>query len=356
LYNGFLAQLGAALSELAARGVAYLDRAAPAETEVGWAMSTSASWRASHWPKSFAVVRGRLGDDVGKAVAGYAKDLWPDTAETLAAKAAQASDPLAGEVLCAYAEATRELASGTRIALAFDHGQRLSEDDRDCWATSRSKLFRVFTSRVAFSTDTADRALAVTRLRAEADGVDVLEVPPLDDKAVIDWLIAEGLSDSLAGDLTRQTGGYPLLIEARSPHLQAGGALEDMPRHEQLATRTRASWQELSPLAASVARKAGRSPRIRFPRRSSATRRRHGRWNMATITDELRRARILSADVDGQPWFHAERRAFVLRECLTSAQRDEPLPLPRNTCGQRRHINRSGHGAPLHASRELSPS
>src|SRR5205809_4032978 len=131
LYSGFLDQLGGALSELAARGVGIPtigERLAETARRLGNEYVSVLARVAL--AELVAAVRGRLGDDVGKAVAEYAKDLWPDTTETLAAKAAQSRDPLAGEVLCAYAKATRALAEGTRVALAFDQGQRLGDDDR----------------------------------------------------------------------------------------------------------------------------------------------------------------------------------------------------------------------------------
>jgi hypothetical protein len=46
-----------------------------------------------------------------------------------------------------------------------------------------------------------------------------------------------------------------------------------------------------------------------------------GHW--ATVVAELEAARIFTTNVDGQAWFHNERRQFVLRECLSDDQRAE---------------------------------
>src|SRR5439155_7344718 len=77
-----------------------------------------------------AFVRGKVGDDVGKTITAYAKEIWPDNADTLAAKAAQARDPLAVDVLSAFVDTAVQLADGPRLAICLDQGQRLSEDDR----------------------------------------------------------------------------------------------------------------------------------------------------------------------------------------------------------------------------------
>lgn len=324
LYSGVLDQLGNALSGLADGGVGIPSMAERlAVTGRRLANEKVSVLARVALVELVAAVRGRLGDDLGKAVTEYAKDIWPDTAETLAAKAAQSRDPLAAEILCAFADATRELAEGTHVALAFDQGQRLSEDDQRLLGDLAEHLPSDVHLRVAFATDTADRTRVVTRMRADVPRIDDIEVPPLDEAAVREWLAADGLADSIAAPLVRQTAGYPLLVEAAIVHLKAGGELIEMPRNQQLAARTRASWQELSPPAAAVARKlavlADPLPDDDLRRLAGVTD--MGAW--ATVIAELRDARILSVDVNGQPWFHAERRALVLNECLTGAQRDE---------------------------------
>jgi len=42
------------------------------------------------------------------------------------------------------------------------------------------------------------------------------------------------------------------------------------------------------------------------------------------LIEELREARLLSSEVNGEPWwFHPQRRRFVLAECMSAAERDE---------------------------------
>jgi hypothetical protein len=324
LHTGVLDQLGAALALLIDDGLAV--------SALGERLALTGR-RLAHERISVlgrvalaelvAVVRGRVGEDVGKAVAEYAGDIWPSTAETLAAKAAQSRDPLAVEVLSTFGEAAVALAGEAKLGLALDQGQRLGDDDRRLLADLGDRVPSGLHLRIAFATDTAARVRSVAAVRAEVAAIDEIEVPPLDEDAISEWLTARQLDSSLAGRLTRQTGGYPLLVEAAVEHLKNGGELEEVPRHEQLAARTRASWQHLSPAAAATARKLSvlPDPLAEAELRELAGIRDVGDW--ATVVAELSDARIFSVVVNGRPWFHNERRAFVLSECLTDSQRDE---------------------------------
>lgn len=129
LYPAFLDGLGEILAEMVNGG---LGEATLGEKLVATA-NRLADERASvlgrvAMAEMVALIRGRVGDDAGKAISNYAKGIWPDTANMLAAKAAQARDPLAVEVLSAFAVAAVELDEGTRLAIFLDQGERLSED------------------------------------------------------------------------------------------------------------------------------------------------------------------------------------------------------------------------------------
>jgi hypothetical protein len=270
-----------------------------------------------------AFIRGKVGDEVGKTITAYAREIWPDSADTLAAKAAQARDPLAVDVLSAFADAAVQLADGSRLAILLDQGQRLSEDDRRLLGDLAERLPEGSHVRVAFATDTAARTDFVSGLRAEVAAIDEVEVPPLEEEAVAEWVAAEGLAVDLAPAITSTTGGYPLLIEAAIVHLKQGGDMTDLPRHQQLAARTRVSWNALTPGAAAVGRKLAvlRDPLPEGELRQLAGIDDVGEW--ATVVQELQRARIFSVIVNRQPWFHRERREFVLNECLNEEQRGE---------------------------------
>jgi hypothetical protein len=118
-----------------------------------------------------AFIRGKVGDDVGKQLPAYVKEIWPDTADTLAAKAAQARDPLAVDVLSAFANTAVQLADGPRLAVFLDQGQRLAQDDRRLLGDLAERLPEGSHVRVAFATDTAARIDSVSELRAEVDAI-----------------------------------------------------------------------------------------------------------------------------------------------------------------------------------------
>jgi hypothetical protein len=324
LYQAFLESLGAILASLVEGGLGVPsvgERLAATGTRlVNEKLSILGRVAVA---EVIAVIRGKVGDEVGKAIAVYAKSIWPDSAETLAAKAAQARDPLAVDVLSAFAEAASQLAGELHLAVSLDQGQRLSEDDRRLLRDLSERLPRFVHLRVAFATDNPERSRSVAELLADVTSIAEVEVPPLDEGDVAEWLLAEGLPSTEAPRIRQATGGYPLLVEVVIPHLKDGGALEDIPRHRQLAARTRASWNMLSSEAAAVARKLAvlHDPLPEAELRQLAEVHDLGTW--ATVVSELRQARIFSVEVNGQAWFHGERRAFVLHECLTASQRTE---------------------------------
>jgi hypothetical protein len=270
-----------------------------------------------------AVLRGKVGDDVGRAVTEYVGELVPDTAASLLARVAESQQPLAAQVISAFAETACQLAPGVRLGLPFDQGERLSNEDLRLLSDLALALPERVHVRVSYATDDVGRRKAVTAIRAGCPQIGEIEVPPLNESAVAAWLTAEGLPSEIAVAVLAQTDGYPLLIDAAMAALRRGEQLGDIPRNEQLAARTRHSWESLSPDAAAVARSLAvlRDPLPEADLRQLTGIDDIGRW--ATIVSELQHARIFTGDIDGQPWFHEERRRFILEECLTPAQRDE---------------------------------
>jgi hypothetical protein len=324
LYNGFLHQLAAALTALAEGGLGIPPLAERLVATGQRLASTPGSVLARvALAELVAAARGKVGDDLGKAVTEYAKDIWPDTAETVAAKAVQSRDPLAAEILCAFAASARELAEGMSIALHVDQGQRLGAEDRRLLGDLAEQLPADVHLRIAFATDSLERTQAVKTMLADFTRTTEIEVPPLAKEAVEEWLASEGVEGSLAAALLRQTDGYPLLLEGAIKHLASGGDLIDLPRNQQLAVRTRASWQGLSTPSATVARRLSvlPDPLPEPDLRQLAEIPDVGTW--ATVLEELQHSRVFSTNVNGQPWFHHERREFVLKECLSETQRDE---------------------------------
>jgi hypothetical protein len=121
LRSAFLEQLGDALERMVSDGLGTRSLAERlADTGRRLTNERDAVIARVALAELVSLIRGRIGDEVGKAVTAYAKEIWPDTAETLAAKAAQTRDPLIVEILCAFAETTAQLASGARVVLSLD--------------------------------------------------------------------------------------------------------------------------------------------------------------------------------------------------------------------------------------------
>jgi hypothetical protein len=324
LYAAYLDALGAALAELLQAGIAgptFSERMIELGRRVG-NEQLSVLGRVA-FDELVAVIRGRVGDQVGIAITDFVSENMPDNVARLAARASSARDPLAYEILSAFAETAADLAEDRQIGLSLDQAERLTEDDLRLVADLAEHLPAQVHLRLAYATDDVERTQKVVSLRAGSSTIDTMEVPALTEVDVGEWLEAASLDPNLAGPVTQQSGGYPLLVETAIAHLKGGGELTEVPRHEQLMRRTQVSWQRLSPEARAVARKLAvlPDPLPEHELRELVGVTDVGQW--ATVIEELRESRIFSVTVNGQTWFHAERRRFVLSDCLTAEQRDE---------------------------------
>ena len=232
-------------------------------------------------------------------------------------------EPLASQVMGEFAKEASLLAPDLHLALSFDDGQLLSDDDLRQLHDLASQLPPQVHLRVAFATDTLERVRTVNRFVADTVGLEHIEVPPLAVGDVENWLSDEGLAVGLAPAVIDDTDGYPLLIEAAIQTLKQGGSLSDHPSHEQFARSTRAAWDSLSAESAAVARRLCvlRTPPTQEVVRQIARIDDAGAW--ATVVAELRDSQIFTTVKNGRLWFHGDRRRLVLNEYLTPEQRSE---------------------------------
>lgn len=147
-----------------------------------------------------------------------------------------------------------------------------------------------------------------------------IEVPPLDGLAISAWLSDEGLTEVDVAAVGRATGGYPLHVDDLIRHLKGGGAMSDAPLNEQIMRRMEASWRELGVSGATTARVLcvlpDPLPQVRLLELTGLQPAEYGH-----VVQELQWARFFSVRVNGQPWFHEQRREFVLRQ-LDEDERD----------------------------------
>jgi hypothetical protein len=269
-----------------------------------------------------AFVRGRIGDDVGKAFVEYLGELKSIVDERLAVRLTAAVDPGVAGLVLDFAEEVCAFAGDQKVVLALDAGELLGEEDVRLLAELAERLPDRLRLRLGFSTSTDRQRGRVEFLLGSGDRIAEQQVPGLDVASIATWLADAELDPGGAAEVARVTGGYALHVGDLIKHLRQGGSIEDAPRHELFARRTNQAWQSLPPEIARHARAlcvfADPLPRERllsFLALDSPT------WG--EVEDRLWRARIFSVEVNGQRWFHEQRRQYLVGEVLGDAERAE---------------------------------
>jgi AAA ATPase domain len=264
-----------------------------------------------------ALARARLGPEVGHALEAYVEQLRATAGETVAARINAASDPSIAETLVALAGEVAALAEGRPILLALDAAERLHDADRHVVADLIRPLPDGVRVRLAFSTHQESQRHAVDTLVAA--GAWETPLAGLDVAAVAEWLAAEGLDAGLAERVGAATGGYPLHVQAVIAELRAGGSIVEAPLHRRFLTLTQLSWNELDRDARVCARRLAVLP-APLPEHELLAVTELSPAELGDALERLRRGFILSTIVNGRPWFHEQRRAFVLGQ-LGDAER-----------------------------------
>lgn len=267
-----------------------------------------------------ALVRGRLGESVGEGLEAYAAALNQPADERLAVRLNNAVDRGAAELVLSFAAELLQSLENQSVVLAFDAGERLAPEDVRVLSDIAEGLPNGIRIRVAVSTYAGERLDIVDDLRSVGSAVADIELEGIAEDGIREWLDAEELADVDAAELHRATGGYALYVGDLIAHLKDGGAIEQAPLHEQLARRTEEAWRGLGE---EVATRARRLCVFADPLESERTASLLGltlsEW--AETQERLRRARIFSIDVNGRPWFHEQRRRYLLEQKLTSEER-----------------------------------
>jgi hypothetical protein len=267
-----------------------------------------------------AVVRGRVGDDVGKAFVEYLEELQSPIDESLLAHLTAAVDPGVVGLVLEFADEVCGHLGGQQIVLALDDGDRLNNEDGRLLVDVAERLPDCLRLHVAFSTRTGTYRQQVERLMTASASIDEQQVLGLGTESVATWLADEGLDPGMAADVARVSGGYALHIGDLIAHLKQGGVIEEAPRNELFARHSSEAWQSL-PLE--VARHARalcvfgdplpHDRALTFLGLDAAI------WG--EIQDRLWRARIFSVEVNGQRWFHEQRRQYLANEVLGADER-----------------------------------
>lgn len=211
---------------------------------------------------------------------------------------------------------------GQQVILALDDGDRLNDEGVRLLADLAERLPDCLRLHVAFSTRTAAYRERVEWLLTSSAFVDEEQILGLDVESIAAWLADEGLDPGVAADVVRVTGGYALHVGDLLSHLKHGGSIEDVPRNELFARHTNEAWRSLSLEVARHARALcvfsdplPHGHAVAFLGLDAAA------WG--EVQDRLWRARIFSVEVNGQRWFHEQRRQYLVDEVLGADERAE---------------------------------
>ena len=232
--------------------------------------------------------------------------------EALDRRIAAARVPSAAEELLRLADELRDLAGQRDVVLALDRLEGLPEGDVRILAD----MARIAPAGVCIRgavMDTSPEGRAVIDLLRSGRGQDVAfeEVRPLGVEGVRLWAEVASLDSALVPDLLTATGGYPLHLGDAMLHLRQGGGLHDLTVNRDFGAAIDRAWHELDPDCRQVARQLVALDRppplgamLDVLGLSEAV-----WWDAAA---QLQEARIFTQLVDDLPWFHEQRRRWLL--------------------------------------------
>jgi hypothetical protein len=265
------------------------------------------------------VVKGRVGEHVGDALADYVTSLREAEDETLVRRIRAAVDPDVIDVLTDFATEVADLAEGRAIVLSLDEGENLDEHDRRLLGDLADRLPPGVRARLSVADFAPEVRDWIDGLKASTNLIDEIEIDPLDEPAVREWLEAAHVDADRASDVLRVTNGYPLFVGEAVAALASGELPETLDVGDLFVRRTDMAWNQLGESARACARRLCVLP---DPLPEAALRGLcqvdAAQW--AEIVRELQRARVFLRPASGTPWFH-ERRRDLLVERLDEDER-----------------------------------
>lgn len=271
-----------------------------------------------------SAVVSQLRKRLGGEVVDIAIETWDEATgavdESFSVRAAALRDPSVVHDLAALAEELRAMSGREHLVLAIDRLEILPESSIRILADLARVLPDGVLVRGALMNGSAEGLrLLDTVLAVGGAEVVVVEVPPLDEDATRFYLASAGVDPALAATVLRLTGGYPLHLGDAALHLKNGGRVYDLPINRHFGSVIHQSWSTLSSPVRTLARQVCLLERpLPLPTMLDAVGISESEWWDAS--ERLRRARIFTQVVDGLPWFHEQRRRWLLGQLAD----DEP--------------------------------
>jgi hypothetical protein len=257
-------------------------------------------------------VRSKLvGPEFGDAIVGYVTSLRDTVDQRLTARLDNAIDRGAVGLVLDLANEVMVFLDGQTAVIALDAGERLPDSDVRVLGDLSDALPSTLRLRIAMSTYSEEHRRKVDYLLGLANGITEIPLGGLDEEAVAEWLVAESLNPEIAAEVTRVTSGYPLHVGDLLAHIRGGGTIDDAPLHQAFARRTEEAWNGLDPEIAAHARKlCVLLDPLPLNRTLELLRIDASEWG--EVEDRLWRSRIFSVFVNGQRWFHEQRRRYLV--------------------------------------------
>lgn len=253
-----------------------------------------------------------LGDRVVDLGAELTKALKNSKYETIGSRIGDIRNVGVLSELVVIAIDVRELSGCSQLSLALDRIEVLPEGDVRLLAD----LARILPASVVLKVGLRDTTAAgsdTLRLLSDLadDEVAKVLVGPLSESAVREYLIDANLDPAIAPEVLLHTGGYPLHVGDLVRHMATGGNLTEATTNAKFGRMIQSRWDALTPITRQVARQLCLTDRP-LPLKSTLTTlgvQDSAWWDMV---ETLRTERIFSQTVGGMPWFHEQRRRWLV--------------------------------------------
>lgn len=266
------------------------------------------------------LVRDRAGDMIADAIQTVGQELTTSSFEAISAQITTATDPGVVGLIASLLEALLALTDGHGIVLSLEDCEKLAPDELRVLADLRTQLPPVTKLRFTYSVH-GPISRPGYELLLSAGLVDV-PLKGLREEEVKEWIVAEGLTDTLANEIHIATGGFPALVQEAIALKRDGGSLAGLRGPELTRRLVPSIWGALdtSTKSAGILVSPWERP---VPDTPSYVGLEPLTW--AAAEDALWYSRLFSAEVGGRRWFHALRRQVLWDEVLTASERELAL-------------------------------
>jgi hypothetical protein len=277
-------------------------------------------------------LRLHLGDRAFELGSELAEALKNGSYETLGSRIGDIRNSDVISELVSIATDLRELSGCSQLSLALDRLEILPEDD----VRLLVDLARLLPSGVVLKAallDTTTKGFDTLQLLEDLadNGIATISIGPLDEPAIREYLKAADLDPALAPEVMQQTGGYPLHVGDLVRHLTTGGHLAEIAINAKFGRMIQPRWDALTPETRQVARQLCLTERplpldiilTSLGVQDSAW------WDMV---ETLRTERIFSQIVGGMPWFHEQRRRWLVDQISQEEKRATALRMLPAVC------------------------